>query len=135
VIVDLVPEKGHRILMQTFPGWIHSGTDFFVTDAGLVGAETTLAGVEGFDPEGVPEFSRMRRATQDADGIEAWVEIMRRGNNGGYANAWLLGDVNSGEIARLELGFATWSSRRSAMGTSRAPTFRSRLESCATRRA
>ena len=29
---------------------------------------------------------------------------MKAGNNGGYANAWLLGDVNTGEIARLELG-------------------------------
>jgi len=29
---------------------------------------------------------------------------MKQGNNGGYANAWLLGDVNTGEIARLELG-------------------------------
>jgi hypothetical protein len=103
VVVDVAPEKGHRILMQTAPGWIHSGTDFFVTDAGLVGAETTMGGVHGFDPGGIPEFSRMRRAAQDADGIDAWVEIMKRGNNGGYANAWLLGDVNTGEIARLEL--------------------------------
>jgi hypothetical protein len=45
----------------------------------------------------------MRRATQDADGIDAWIEIMKAGNNGGYANAWLLGDVNTGEVARLEL--------------------------------
>src|SRR5512138_2965426 len=104
IVADLAPEKGHRVLMQTVPGWIHSGTDFFVTDAGLVGAETTIGGFEGFDPEGAPEFSRMRRATQDADGIDAWVEIMKRGNNGGYANAWLLGDVNTGEIARLQLG-------------------------------
>ncbi len=29
---------------------------------------------------------------------------MKRGNNGGYANAWLLGDVNKNEIACLELG-------------------------------
>jgi len=29
---------------------------------------------------------------------------MKAGNNGGYANAWLLGDANSREIARLELG-------------------------------
>ncbi len=103
VVLDLAPEKGHRILMQAAPGWIHSGTDFFVTDAGLVGAETTMAGLEAFDAAGIPEFSRMRRATQDADGIDAWVEVMKRGNNGGYANAWLLGDVNTGEIARLEL--------------------------------
>ena len=104
VILDVAPEHGHRILMQVWPGWIHSGTDFFVTDAGLVGAETTIGGFEGFDPTGQPEFARMRRATQDADSIEAWCEIMKRGNNGGYANAWLLGNVHSGEIARLELG-------------------------------
>ena len=29
---------------------------------------------------------------------------MKRGNNGGYANAWLLGDIDTNEIARLELG-------------------------------
>ena len=104
VIMDIVPEKGHRILMQTLPGWIHSGTDFFITDAGLVGAETTISAFEGFDRKGVPEFSRMRRATQDANSIEEWCTIMKRGNNGGYANAWLLGDVNTHEIARLELG-------------------------------
>ena len=104
VILDIVPERGHRILMQTTSGWIHSGTDFFITDAGLVGSETTIGDFEGFDAKGVPEFSRMRRATQDANSIEAWCAIMKRGNNGGYANAWLLGDVNTGEIARLELG-------------------------------
>ena len=46
----------------------------------------------------------MRRATQDANSLDAWSEIMKRGNNGGYANAWLIGNVNSKEIARLELG-------------------------------
>jgi hypothetical protein len=90
--------------MQTVPGWIHSGTDFFVTNAGLVGAETTIGKFEGFDRKGVPEFARMRRATQDADSIDEWCAIMKRGNNGGYANAWLLGNANTGEIARLELG-------------------------------
>ncbi len=104
VIIDLLPAKGHRILMQTIPGWIHSGTDFFITDAGLVGSETTIGGFSGFTEWGIPEFVRMRRATQDAGSIDAWCEIMKKGNNGGYANAWLLGDVNTGEIARLELG-------------------------------
>ncbi len=60
VVVDIVPAKGHRILMQTQPGWIHSGTDFFVTDAGLVGSETTIGGFHGFSEKGVPEFARMR---------------------------------------------------------------------------
>jgi hypothetical protein len=104
VVLDLVPAQGHRILMQTQAGWIHSGTDFFVTDAGLVGSETTIGYFHGFSEKGIPEFIRMRRATQDAGGIDQWCEIMRQGNNGGYANAWLIGDVNTKEIARLEQG-------------------------------
>jgi len=104
VVIDLKPAAGHRILMQTQPGWIHSGTDFFITDAGLVGSETTIGGFKHFSEKGVPEFVRMRRATQDAANIDQWCAIMKKGNNGGYANAWLVGDVNTGEIARLELG-------------------------------
>ena len=104
LVVDLVPARGHRILMQACPGFIHSGTDFFVTDAGLVGCETTIGDFQPYEPGGVPEFARMRRATQDAGSIDQWCEIMKAGNNGGYANAWLLGDINRKEIARLELG-------------------------------
>jgi len=47
----------------------------------------------------------MRRATQDASTIDDWCAIMKKGNNGGYANAWLLGDVKTNEIARLEHSF------------------------------
>lgn len=104
VILDILPEKGHRILMQASAGLIHSGTDFFITDAGLVGSETTIGGFFPFDPQGIPEFIRMRRATQYASSIDEWCAIMKKGNNGGYANAWLLGDVRTNEIARLELG-------------------------------
>jgi hypothetical protein len=104
VVIDIKPAHGHRILMQTSPGLIHSGTDFFITDAGLVGAETTIDEFTPFDPSGVPEFCRMRRATQDASSIDEWCAIMKKGNNGGYANAWLLGDTRTNEIAWLELG-------------------------------
>jgi hypothetical protein len=103
-ILDIQPANGHRILMQASPGWIHSGTDFFITDAGLVGAETTISGFKGFDAKGIPEFVRMRRAMQDASSLDEWCAIMKKENNGGYANAWLVGDVNTKEIARLELG-------------------------------
>lgn len=103
-VLDIVPEKGHHILMQSFAGFIHSSTDFFVTSAGLVGSETTIGGFYPFDENGVPEFSRMRSATQYASTIDEWCDIMKKGNNGGYANAWLIGDVNTNEIARLELG-------------------------------
>lgn len=104
VILDIVPVHGHHIMMQSNAGFIHSGTDFFITDAGLVGSETTIGGFYPFNPNGVPEFSRMRHATQYASSIDEWCDMMKKGNNGGYANAWLLGDVNTNEIARLELG-------------------------------
>lgn len=104
VILDILPEKGHRILMQTTAGLIHSGTDFFLTDAGLVGSETTIGDFFPFDADGTPEFVRMRQATQYASSIDEWCDIMKKGNSGGYANAWLIGDINRNEIARLELG-------------------------------
>jgi Phospholipase B len=104
IILDILPEKGHRILMQSASGFIHSETDFFITDVGLVGSETTIGGFYPFDPKGDPEFSRMRRATQYASNIDEWCDIMKKNNNGGYANAWLIGDINTNEIARLELG-------------------------------
>jgi hypothetical protein len=104
VIIDILPAKGHRILMQTCPGWLHSGSDFFITDAGIVGSETTIGGFSGFQENGIPEFWRMRKATQYADSIGQWCDLMKSGNNGGYANTWLIGDTKTGEIARLELG-------------------------------
>jgi hypothetical protein len=114
IIQDIVPARGHRIFWQTTPGWIHSGTDFFITSAGIAGSETTIGRFEGFDTNGVPEFVRMRRATQDAGSLDEWCEIMKRHNNGAYANAWLLGDANTREIARLELGlkYSAWEKKR-----------------------
>ena len=104
IIMDILPDKGHRIFMQSVAGLIHSETDFFVTSAGLVGSETTIGGFFPFDEKGIPEFARMRQSTQYASTIDKWCEIMKTGNNGGYANAWLIGDINTNEIARLELG-------------------------------
>jgi hypothetical protein len=104
IIVDIVPEKGHRILMQSWGPCLYSATDFFITGAGLLGAETTIGGFEGFDPKGTPVFVRARKAMQYADTIDEWARIMVQDNNGAYANSWLLGDISTGQIARLELG-------------------------------
>ena len=35
IILDILPENGHRILMQSISGFIHSETDFFITDLGF----------------------------------------------------------------------------------------------------
>jgi hypothetical protein len=104
VIADIVPEKGYRIVMDALPGFIHSGDDFNVNSAGLIVTETTISDFKGFDTSGTAEFIRARQAIQYASTIDQWVAIMKEKNNGGYANDWLIGDIKTGEIARLELG-------------------------------
>lgn len=104
VMLDLRPTKGQRVVMDALPGFVHSGTDFAINGAGLMVTETTIAGFAGYDPNGIPEFARMRHATQQATSLDAWAKIMREGNNGGYANTWLMADNKTGEIGKLELG-------------------------------
>jgi hypothetical protein len=104
VIFDIVPQHGQRILMDGFPGVITSDDDFGVNAAGIMITETTIAQFEGWDPNGKPEFMRSRKALQYAESIDDYVRIIKNGNNGGYANDWLIGDRKTGEIAYLELG-------------------------------
>jgi hypothetical protein len=104
IIEDIVPERGNEILMDTFPGFIHSGDDFAVNKSGILITETTIAQFHGFDVDGLPEFMRARMAEQYSNSIDDFVRIMTAGNNGGYANDWLVGDIKTNEIARLELG-------------------------------
>ncbi len=114
IIFDIRPKSGHRILMDGYPGFIHSGDDFGVTSAGIAITETTITGFHGFDPEGVPEFVRAREAMQYASTLDEFAELMKKGNNGGYANAWLVADVKRNEIGRLELGLkhVTWEKKK-----------------------
>jgi hypothetical protein len=104
IIFDIQPQDGNRILMDGFPGVITSDDDFGINSAGMMITETTITQFEGWDPEGKPEFVRSRKALQYANSIDDYVRIMKEGNNGGYANDWLIGDRKTGEIAYLELG-------------------------------
>jgi hypothetical protein len=104
IVFDIVPEHGNRILMDGFPGVITSDDDFGVNSAGIMVAETTITQFVGWDPQGKPEFVRSRKALQYANSIDDYARIIRDGNNGGYANDWLIGDRKTGEIGYLELG-------------------------------
>jgi len=108
IIFDLAPEHGYRILMDGFPGVITSDDDFGVNSQGIVITETTITQFAGWDPNGKPEFVRSRKALQYARTIDDYVRIMLDGNNGGYANDWLLGDIKTGEIAQFELGLKAY---------------------------
>jgi hypothetical protein len=104
VIFDIVPVSGQHFLMDGLPGVITSQDDFGVNSSGLMITETTLPMAKGFDVDGIAEFDRSRKAMQYATSIDEYAAIMRKGNNGGYANSWLIGDRKTGEIAYLELG-------------------------------
>ncbi|HZQ94828.1 MAG TPA: C45 family peptidase [Candidatus Sulfotelmatobacter sp.] len=104
VIFDIAPQHGNRILMDGFPGVITSNDDFGVNSSGIMIAETTITQFEGWDPDAKPEFMRSRKALQYANSIDDYARIIKEGNNGGYANDWLIGDRKTGEIAYLELG-------------------------------
>jgi hypothetical protein len=116
VILDIQPDKGHRIFMQSMPGYIDSMADFFVTDARLVGTETTIGGFNKYDPTKQPEFSRVRRAMQYSEDLDQFAELMIDGNNGGYANSWLIGDLETNEIMRFELGLKFHNIEKSSDG-------------------
>ncbi len=104
IMFDIAPTHGYRVLMDGFPGVIASDDDFGINSNGLMVTETTITQFEGFNPDGKAEFVRARKALQYAGSIDEYTKIMLDGNNGGYANDWLLGDRKTGEIAQLELG-------------------------------
>ncbi|HEX5481613.1 MAG TPA: C45 family peptidase, partial [Terriglobia bacterium] len=108
IIFDIVPKSGYRILMDGFPGIIASDDDFGINSDGLMITETTITQFHGWNPGGKPEFARARKAMQYASSIDDYVRIMLDGNNGGYANDWLLGDRKTGEIAQFELGLKAY---------------------------
>ncbi|MBI4876305.1 MAG: peptidase C45 [Acidobacteria bacterium] len=116
MIFEISPAKGYRILMDGLPGYIHSGDDFGMNSAGIAITETTITQFDGFDPGGIPEFARARKAMQYANSIDEFARLMREGNNGAYANNWLVADRNSGEIASLELGLKNVELRRTKDG-------------------
>jgi hypothetical protein len=103
VMLDIKPAKGHRLLMQSYPGGIESGTDWYQNDAGVVLTETTIDQTP-FNVRGTPVAFRARMAIQYSDNIDDVAKILSTQNNGLYTNEWIMGDAKTNEIAMLDLG-------------------------------
>src|SRR5215468_9766712 len=116
IIFEIVPAGGNRVIMDGAAGLIHSGDDFGINSAGIRITETTISGFTGFNPSGVPEFVRARKAMQYANSIDDFARIMQEGNNGGYANNWLVADRKTNEVASLELGLKNVALQRTKDG-------------------
>ena len=103
VMLDIKPEHGHRMLIQSYPGGIESGTDWYQNDAGVVLTETTIRQTP-FNIQGTPVAFRARLAIQYGGSIDEVVAKLGTRNNGLYTNEWLIGDGKTNEIAMYELG-------------------------------
>jgi len=103
VMLDIKPASGHRVLIQSYPGGIESGTDWYQNDAGVVLTETTINQTP-FNARGTPVAFRARMAIQYSDNIDDVVRILSTQNNGLYTNEWIMGDAKTNEIAIFDLG-------------------------------
>jgi hypothetical protein len=103
VWLDVQPAQGRRVVMQTYPGGIYSGLDYYINSGGLIVTETTISQTK-FNPAGKSLASRTRLAVQYADTIDRAIEILGDSSNGLYTNQWLLADIKTNEIAMFELG-------------------------------
>ena len=106
VITDVVPSDGYRLVYHTFPGGIHSGSDFYLNEAGIAFGETTVMQTP-YEANSTPQSNRARKAAQYAASIDDVERILWEKNNGMYTNDWPIADFKTGEVAILLLGTHT----------------------------
>ena len=103
IILNIKPEKGNDIIMQSYPGFIWSATDYYVCSNGMAMTEVTLGGFSEYKI-GNPVFCRVRQAMQYGNAFNEIRDNLLQNNTGGYANSWLIGNTKTNEICRIELG-------------------------------
>jgi len=104
ISIHVIPSTGYPFVMQTYAGYIASGTDWFICSTGIIGCETTISDTN-YKPEfGTPYFCRIRQAMQYATTLEEYSDILTHDNAGDYACSWLFGDINKNRIMLCELG-------------------------------
>jgi len=116
IIMRIYPEKGHSFVMQTSPGLIWSMTDWFITDAGIIGCESTISDLT-YEPKfGLPIFCRTRQIMQYAKSLDECANILEKHSAGDYACSWLFGNINTNEIMLYEEGLKYHKSQKTRDG-------------------
>lgn len=103
VLLYICPKKGQSFIMQTAPGQVSSGSDYYITDNGFIVTETTIGGFNKYVMN-YPAFCIIRKAVQFSKTLDDYIEILKDGNSGDYANSWLIGDTKKNIIMRIEMG-------------------------------
>jgi hypothetical protein len=116
VIQYVKPARGCAFIMQTGPGLLSSNMDWFICESGIVGCETTIAGITYLPEYGIPYFCRIRECMQYGKTLDDYERIMCKDNAGDYPCGWMFGDLNTNEIMLLELGKTVSAVRRTHSG-------------------
>jgi len=115
VILDIEPDKGHRVIMATSPGLIWSDEDYWQNDAGIAMIETTF--IQGYYKlKGLPLSVRARMAMQYGNNIDDVIASLLNENNGIMNAQWLIADAQKNEIALLEFGLYHHAIKRTRNG-------------------
>ena len=89
IIMNIKPSFPNTFpfVMQTLPGLVCSSTDWFISESGIIGCETTISKIN-YIPDfekGVPYFFRIRKAMETGKTLDDYVSIMLEQNAGDYA--------------------------------------------------
>ena len=103
ILLEIHPDKGNTFMMQSSPGCIWSGSDYYVSGNGFICSESTIGGFNKFSLN-APIFCRIRKAVQYSNSLDDYVTHLTHNNSGDYANTWFIGDTNTNTIMRIELG-------------------------------
>ncbi len=104
-IIDIKPSTGYRFIMTAPPGSLWSQEDFYQNEKGIILTETELVPQGPFNIRKIPKGIRSRTAIQYSANIDEVIENLQKGNSGLIPNEWLIGDIRTREIARLEQAF------------------------------
>jgi outer membrane protein assembly factor BamB len=103
VIIDIVPSDGYRFMMPSAPGYIWSDQNYYQNEKGITFVDTTC--IQGLWREGgYPMAIRTRMAAQYGDNMDDVIDYLLYKNDGIWTAVYLIGDIKTGEIARLDLG-------------------------------
>jgi len=115
VILDISPDKGHRLVIATSPGYIWSDEDYWQNDVGLAMIETTF--IQGYYKlKGMPLAIRTRMAIQYGNSIDDVIAYLLKDNTGIMNAQWLIADERAKEIALLEFGLYNYAVERTKNG-------------------
>jgi len=116
IVQYMTPSTGVPFVMQCAPGFVASGSDWFICENGMMGCECTIGDMKEKPEFGYPYFCRIRTAMQYGNSIDDYVRIMMDNNAGDYACSWMFGDTRTNEISLLELGKTQYALNRTHSG-------------------